>query len=172
MHLYVIRHADAVPQGQAGIERDEDRPLTSEGQEQSHRLARALRDHGVKLDKILTSPLLRAKQTAEALITFWGDGAPPLEECEYLAPGSKKKKLMRDLLAAGGEAVAIVGHNPDLSELLCWLIGKKEVNVSLSKAGVACIEFEGSPCKECGNLAWLVTPDWYEPIGKDHRAAI
>jgi phosphohistidine phosphatase len=162
MHLYVIRHAEAAPQGQDGIERDEDRPLTPGGQEQARRLAHALRGRGVKLDKLLTSPLLRAKQTAETVIASWGDGAPPLEECAALAPGGKKKKLLRELLAAGSEAVGVVGHNPDLGVLIGWLIGEKEVNLALAKAGVACIAFEGSPCKECGTLAWMVTPAWYE----------
>jgi phosphohistidine phosphatase len=167
MRLYVIRHADAAPMGQDGIERDEDRPLTPAGQEQSRLLSQALVAHGVKLDKLLTSPLLRAKQTAEAILSSWGAGAPAIQECEALAPGSKKKKLMRELLAAGGEAIAIVGHNPDLTALLGWLIGEKEVNISLAKAGIACIDFEGSPCKECGNLAWLVTPTWYGGERKD-----
>jgi phosphohistidine phosphatase len=161
MHLYVIRHAEAVPQGQDGIECDEDRPLTAAGQEQARRLAKALRDQGVKLEKLLTSPLLRAKQTAEGMLAAWGDGAPELEESEALTPGTKKKKLIRELLASGGEAVGVVGHNPDLSELIAWLIGEKNTNVALAKAGVACIEFDGSPCKECGTLSWLVSPEWY-----------
>ena len=105
MRLYVIRHAEAVPLGQDGIERDEDRPLTTAGQEQSKRLAQALLGRGVKLDKLLSSPLLRAKQTAESILTSLGDGAPALEECEYLAPGSKKKKLMRRRLAGGRRRV-------------------------------------------------------------------
>jgi phosphohistidine phosphatase len=162
MRLYVIRHAEAAPQGAGGVERDEDRPLTAGGLEQSRRVAKALKAHGVKLDKLLSSPLLRAKQTAEGVAAGWGDGAPAVEECEHLAPGNKKKKLIRDLLAAGGDAVAVVGHNPDLMELIGWLIGEKGAGVALEKAGVACIEFEGSPCKECGVLAWLVTPEWYE----------
>jgi phosphohistidine phosphatase len=161
MRLYVIRHAEAMAQGQDGIERDEDRPLTPAGAEESRRLAKALRDQGVKLDKVLTSPLMRAKQTAEGMLAAWGDGAPGLEESEALAPGTRKKKLIRELLAAGGEAVAVVGHNPDLSEFVAWLIGEKNANVTLAKAGVACIEFDGSPCKECGTLNWLVSPEWY-----------
>jgi phosphohistidine phosphatase len=161
MRLYVIRHADAVAHGRDGIERDEDRPLTDGGQEQARRLAKALRDQGVTLDRVLSSPLLRAKQTAEGMVAAWGNGAPELTESDALTPGTKKKKLIRDLLASGGDAVAVVGHNPDLSELIGWLIGEKNASVSLAKAGVACIEFEGSPCKECGRLEWLVSPEWY-----------
>ena len=119
-----------------------------------------MKKQGVKLDKMLTSPLRRAKQTADGVVASWGEGAPSIEECEYLAPGSKKKKLIRELLAVGDDGVAVVGHNPDLSVLIGWLIGEKEVGLSLAKAGVACIEFEGSPCKECGVLTWLVTPAW------------
>jgi phosphohistidine phosphatase len=161
MHLYLIRHAEAVPQGQDGVERDEDRPLTPAGQEQCCRVAKALRARGVKLEKVLTSPLLRAKQTAEGILSNWGEQPPALEESEYLAPEGRKKKLLRELLALGEEEVAVVGHNPDMSELIGWLIGDKDAHVSLAKAGVACIEFEGSPTKGSGVLAWLVGPGWY-----------
>jgi phosphohistidine phosphatase len=161
MRLYLIRHADAVAQGQDGIERDEDRPLTCAGQEQSRRLALALHNRGVHLDRVLTSPVLRARLTAEGMLSAWGNGAPAQVQCEALAPGTKKKKIIRELLAVGGEAIAVVGHNPDLSELISWLIGDNTASVSLAKAGIACIEFDGSPCKECGTLAWLVSPEWY-----------
>jgi phosphohistidine phosphatase len=161
MRLYLIRHAEAVPQGHDGVERDEDRPLTPTGQEQSRRVAQALRGQGVKLERVLTSPLLRAKQTAEGILANWGEQPPTLEECEYLAPEGRKKKLLRELLGLGGEEVALVGHNPDMSELVGWLIGQKEVGVSLAKAGVACIAFEGSPTKGSGVLTWLVGPGWY-----------
>jgi phosphohistidine phosphatase len=161
MRLYVIRHAEAVAQGHDGIERDEDRPLTEAGQEQSRRVAKALRAQGVSLDKLFTSPLLRARQTAEGMLAELGNAAPVLEETEALTPGTKKKKLIRELLGAGGEAVGVVGHNPDLSELVGWLIGEKTTSVELAKAGMACIEFDGSPCKDGGTLAWLVSPEWY-----------
>jgi phosphohistidine phosphatase len=165
MHVYLIRHAEAVSQGEAGVERDEDRTLTPAGQEQCRVVAQALRQLGVKMDKVLTSPLVRARDTAESVLRHWGNGAPPVEECDYLAPGGKKRKLLRELLASGGEGIGLVGHNPDLSELVGWMIGEKGVGVDMAKAGVACIEFESAPCKGTGVLVWLATPELLGVIG-------
>jgi phosphohistidine phosphatase len=161
MRLYVIRHADAVPLGPGGPERDEDRPLTPAGHEQSRKLGAALRRNGVLLERLLSSPLPRARETAAGIVAGWGEGAPAVEECEHLAPGSRKKKLVRELLALGGEGVGVVGHNPDVSELVGWFIGNKGVNIVLAKAATACVEFDGSPAKEAGALLWLVTPEWW-----------
>jgi phosphohistidine phosphatase len=161
MRLYLIRHAEAFPLGLNGIDKDEDRPLTENGRSQCRALAACLNQLGVKLEKVITSPLVRARQTVDELLAQWGGPVPAVEESEYLAPGSKKRKLLRDVLASGGEAIALVGHNPDLSELLAWLIGDREIGVSMSKAGVACINFDGPPIKGAGALVWLVTPAWY-----------
>jgi phosphohistidine phosphatase len=161
MHLYLIRHAAAASLDEAGVEGDAERPLTEAGRKQCPRVAQALRRLGVKLEYLLTSPLLRAKQTAEGIVGAWGEGAPAVTLCEELAPGNKKRKLVREVLALGAESVALVGHNPDLSELVGWLIGDKGVSIDLAKAGVACIEFQGSPGKGSGTLAWMVNPAWY-----------
>jgi phosphohistidine phosphatase len=162
MQLYVIRHGEAVERGLNGAERDEDRPLTEEGRAQSRAVGQALRLLGVKLDALLTSPLVRARQTAEEVLGQWPDHRPDPVDCEELEPGKRKRKLLRELLAVGGEAVAVVGHNPDLSELLGWLLGEKEMGVDLAKAGVARIDFDGPPNKGSGSLVWLVTPAWCE----------
>jgi len=160
MHLYLIRHAAAASLDEAGVNGDEERPLTEAGRKQCSRVAQALRRQGVKLDHLLTSPLVRAKQTADEIVGAWGEGAPAVTLCEELAPGNKKRKLIREVLALGAESVALVGHNPDLSELVGWLIGDKGVSIDLAKAGVACIEFQGSPGKGSGTLSWMVNPSW------------
>jgi phosphohistidine phosphatase len=162
MQLYVIRHGEAVERGANGAERDEDRELTEAGRAQSRAVGAALRQLGVKLDTLLTSPLTRARQTADEVLGQWpGQRLEPTENDE-LAPGRRKRKLLRELLAVGGDAVAIVGHNPDLSELVGWLLGEKEVGIELAKAGVARIDFEGPPNKGAGLLVWVVTPAWCE----------
>lgn len=165
MHVYVIRHADAVPLGTQGIHEDEERPLTEAGQAQCKAVARAFRQMGIKLDRLLTSPLVRAKQTAEALHDEWGPGAPAILECEPLAPGGKKRRLLERLREQHVESVGLVGHNPDLSELVGWFLGKKRAGINLEKGGVACIEFDGGAGKNSGVLAWLVTPAWCERVG-------
>lgn len=156
MHLYLIRHSDAAPLGGPGIDRDEQRPLTPEGEGQADALAQALRHLGVRFDALLVSPLVRAKQTAERLAT---KAARP-KECPALAPGHKKREVLEHLHGVKGDAVALVGHNPDLSELVGWFVGDKAAGIDLDKSGVACVAFDGKPAKGGGVLVWLVTPEW------------
>jgi phosphohistidine phosphatase len=164
MHLYLIRHAEAVPLGVNGVSKDEDRPLTDKGRESCRAVALALRQVGVRLEKLLASPLVRARQTAEELLTHWNDRMIEQDTCDELAPGSKKRKLLREILAAGSESIGLVGHNPDLSELAGWFLGEREAGIDLDKAGVACLFFDGPPTKGAGVLEWLVTPDWCEQV--------
>jgi phosphohistidine phosphatase len=161
--LYLIRHADAVPLGEAGISADESRPLTKNGEEQAGRLAPGLRAKGIHLDVVLTSPLLRARQTAERMLQEWPRPVPELRICQELAPGSKRRKLSRFLAELGFDRVALVGHQPDLAEYAAWLIGSKKARLDLAKAGVAHVICEKEPDKGAGRLCLLVTPEWLSP---------
>src|SRR5262245_13967294 len=165
MHVYVIRHADAVPLGMQGIHDDAKRPLTDVGKAQCKALGKAFRKMGVRLDRLLTSPLVRARQTAEALHDGWGTGAPSLVECDLLAPGEKKRELLERIREQHVDSLGLVGHNPDLSELVGWFLGDKRAGFNLDKAGVALVEFDGLAGKGSGVLAWLVTPAWCERVG-------
>ena len=160
MRLILIRHAEAAVLGEQGVTEDEQRPLTANGRAQCRPLVSALKRIACNLDRLLCSPLVRARQTAEEIVAVWGDGATQIEECASLAPGGKKRKLVTKLLQREVEVAALVGHNPDLSELIGWFIGDKQAGINLEKAGLACIEFEGVPDKGTGVLLWLVTPTW------------
>ena len=160
MDLYLIRHADALPVGQDGITTDADRPLSDEGKAQVKALAAALKRHGVHLDAVVSSPLLRTHQTAEGLLQTWSKPGPDLHACDHLAPGGKRGKLARFLHELGGKAAALVGHQPDLGDLAAWLIGSKKAHIDFAKAGVAYIISSDEPAKGSGTLVWLVTPEW------------
>jgi phosphohistidine phosphatase len=164
MNLYLIRHAEAVPLGVNGIDRDEDRPLTDRGRQQCRDVALALRQLDVRLEKLLSSPLLRARQTTDEILSHLGGRLIEQGTCDELAPGKKKRKLLREILSLGGKAMGLVGHNPELSELVAWFIGEKEAGIDLEKAGVACISFRGPPNKTAGTLVWLVNPAWCELV--------
>src|SRR5262249_46002950 len=82
-------------------------------------------------------PRLRARQTASGVAEHWHGQAPPLVECEALAPGGKKRRLAEALEEGRGDEIAVVGHNPDLSELVGWLLGDRTAGIDLAKAGVA-----------------------------------
>jgi phosphohistidine phosphatase len=161
MDFYLIRHADAELLGEGGVTDDADRPLTAAGQAQCAALAGAFEKMKVQLDHLVSSPLLRARQTAEGLLQHWPAPAPALHPCEGLAPGGKRRKLTRFLRDLEGTAVGLVGHMPDLGIYAAWLIGSRKAQVEIAKAGVARIHFEGRPGKGQGVLNLVVTPECY-----------
>jgi phosphohistidine phosphatase len=158
--LYLVRHAEAAPLGESGVTDDADRFLTSRGQEQARKVAEGLHRHGIHLGAVVSSPLLRARQTAEEMLHSLPQPGPQLQVSEDLAPQGKRKRLRRLLEDLGTDQVALVGHQPDLGELAGWLIGSRKAQVDISKAGIACIHCEDGLGKGKGWLAWLVTPDW------------
>ena len=113
MRLFLVRHAEA-----ASGTPDELRTLTPQGREQARRLGERLREEGVAPDAILSSPLLRARETAAAL------ALGPAEPEERLAPGAGPDDV-RAAIAGRGETVVVVGHQPDCSEITLALTGEE-----------------------------------------------
>jgi phosphohistidine phosphatase SixA len=110
--LFLVRHAEAVPG-----DPDELRPLTDAGRKTARELGLRLRDE--RPEAVLSSPLLRARETAEAIARAAGVTA---ELDERLAPGADADAL-RLVVAGRGEAVVVVGHQPDCSEIVLALTG-------------------------------------------------
>jgi phosphohistidine phosphatase len=108
MHLYLVRHAEA-----ASGEPDEERRLTQAGREQARALGRRLAEEGVSPDALLTSPLVRATETAAALGEAL-DIEP--EPDERLRPGATSEQL-REAVRARGERVVVVAHQPDCGRI-------------------------------------------------------
>ncbi len=163
MELYLIRHAEAHPLSNGAVQDDADRALTDAGHVQVQGLAAALQKHGVHLDQVVSSPLLRARQTAEGLMQGWKTPLPELLLCDALAPDSaKSRKVTKFLLKLTANAVALVGHMPELAEYAAWLVGSKKVQLAIAKSGIARIDCDGVPDKGSGTLTWLVTPEWYQ----------
>jgi phosphohistidine phosphatase len=104
VRLYLVRHADAEPG-----DLDELRRLTPAGRVQARALGRRLADGGVKPDVVLSSPLLRARETAEEIARATGAEAEPVEE---LQPGATPEDV-EAAVAGRGERVVVVGHQPD-----------------------------------------------------------
>ncbi len=162
MNLYLVRHADALPNGVQGITSDADRPLSDKGLEQVKSLAAAFRRLEIPLQKIVTSPLRRARQTAEELLRGLEPSGLELLECDELAPEGSVKKLARFLRDLDASEVALVGHQPDLSLHAAWLIGGKRAQVEFAKGGAACIACDQPPRRGAGTLLWLITPRWLQ----------
>lgn len=162
MNLYLIRHAEAVPLGEQGITEDALRPLTPEGERQAAVVGKGLKARGIRLDKLVTSPLVRARQTVEILLRHWTGHAPEVMVSEALIPDVRPKKLARFLRNLDAEHIGLVGHNPQFNIIASWLIGSKKAQIDIAKAGVAYIPCENSAGRGLGTLEWLVTPEWLE----------
>jgi phosphohistidine phosphatase len=160
--IYIIRHADALPLGANGIQCDEDRPLSEAGCKQATVLGKALKKHGISLDLIVTSPLVRSVQTAAHLRKEFQLSEQQVETRDELAPDGRAKKLARYLNGLSANTVALVGHQPDLGMYAGWLIGDKDSAIQFAKSGIALIRVEGSAAKGSGVLLWLLTPEWLE----------
>jgi phosphohistidine phosphatase len=107
MELYVIRHVIAEPLGQRNEFSDEKRALTKEGRGRAREAAKGLRKLGVEFDLMLTSPLVRAVETAEIVAEAMGLGPKDVQETANLAPGASPNKLFAEIKRhAGAEAVA------------------------------------------------------------------
>jgi phosphohistidine phosphatase len=157
MDIYLIRHAEAVELGQEGAATDFDRPLTANGQAQAEKLAKALPERGVKIERLFVSPLVRSQQTAAPLIAAWGLSGDGVVECSTLAPGGSSSKLARRIRKAAVPAIGLVGHRPDLNEFAAWLIGSKKALLALDKGGVALVRVEEDELeKGAGELIWLL----------------
>jgi phosphohistidine phosphatase len=157
--LYLIRHGLA---GESGSYADDtQRPLTEEGQQKTHVIAKRLLQLQLQFDLILTSPLVRARQTAEILQEV-GLGTQ-LEASSYLSPGGDFEgwlNWLKDWRKSNNTALALVGHEPDLShwaEQLVW--GKATGRLVLKKAGVIGINLPNSsnPIGK-SELFWLTPP--------------
>jgi phosphohistidine phosphatase len=118
--IYLIRHAEAVPEDEAGT--DADRWLSARGREAARGLARLLRDQRVELDGIATSPLPRAVQTAE-LVAAGLDYLGPITVVPGLAPGCHPRRAAEQL-GTLGHAVAVFGHEPGISGLGAFVLGR------------------------------------------------
>jgi phosphohistidine phosphatase len=165
MNLLLIRHADALPLADGGTNADEDRPLSALGHSQCAPLARALERLGIRPEVIVTSPLLRARQTASDMLEHWNGKPPELRVAEELAPGHKRRKLAKLLAGLTADTVALVGHMPDLGSLGGWLIGDKTAQIRLTKAGAAYFRSDMVPSRGSAALTWMVTPEWCQAVG-------
>lgn len=133
MELLVIRHAKAEDHGHPGG--DGERALVAKGFDQSARLGRFLKRIDRRPDVVLTSPLVRARQTAETLCEAAEMPGPVVQG--WLACGMDPELAIRELVAFSDfERVAIVGHEPDLSSLIEWLLGCSGGSVEVKKASI------------------------------------
>jgi phosphohistidine phosphatase len=162
--LYFIRHAIAVDRGDEWPD-DDKRPLTDEGIARMRKAARGLARLDTSIDVVLTSPLVRARQTAEIVVAAL-DPRPSIVTIESLAPGAAFAALMADLEKHGRKSrLALVGHEPGLGEVAGRLIGSRHA-IEFKKGAICRIDVDELPPAGPGHLRWFLTPRMLRGIKK------
>lgn len=166
MNLYLVRHAIAVPHDAPGYEDDSKRPLTDKGRAKMRDVALGLKVLGVCPQMILTSPYVRARQTAEILKNVLGL-TEDLVLTENLLPLAHPDHLWEELQQYSRlESVALVGHEPSISALANLFLGVSGLQIVFKKGGVCHLDLDIHDKEPRAQLRWLLTPKQLIAIGK------
>lgn len=158
--LVIVRHAIAQDREEAAENEiaDEVRPLTAEGKKRMKKAAAGLRRLVPQIHMLASSPLLRAVQTAKVIARAYGEPEPI--QTEMLAPNASREMLLDwvQVPAARG-LLALVGHEPDLSCWVGWLLtGEPRPILHFKKGGACLLAFSGQLSPGEATLCWALTP--------------
>ena len=159
MNLYIVRHAIAVKRGTPGYDDDSQRPLTDKGRKKMNKIVKGLRQFGIELDTILSSPYVRARDTAKILANEF-NRVDQIRFTDNLIPPGDFKDLINEIQEKYDvESLALVGHEPMLGELISWLTtGNKDLQIDFKKGGVCYLSADHLYQDHRATLEWLLTP--------------
>jgi phosphohistidine phosphatase len=164
VRLLIVRHAVAVARGTRGLS-DTERPLTKQGAADFAKAARGLARVLPRPDAVLTSPLPRARQTAEIALVAWKSPARVVaaDSLAEVAPAPVAKVLARHRRLG---LVAVFGHEPGVSSLLAYLVGAGEAaGLGFRKGGAALVETPHPGRRGTGRLVWFLPPKLLSALG-------
>lgn len=166
MQLYVVRHGLAIDREDPKAPPDSERYLTEEGIQKTKRVAAAVAELSGSADLLLSSPYVRAMQTAEIFAEALDYPKQKIRHSDSLLPGTGASLLFKELAKDKQSAsVFVFGHAPHLDDVIAAAIGSKHHVTALKKAGVALLELKRvSP--PSGQLVWLATPKLLRRSGK------
>jgi len=167
MDLHILRHAVAAAAKSDHPGQDSVRELTPEGARKMHRIAEAMKAGGLEFDLILSSPYVRAKQTADIVATVF-KLKKVLRLSAALAPHAMLEKFVEEIKTRYPErtSILLVGHEPHLSRLISVLAsGTPGMTISLKKGGLAKLTVAGLRAGRCASLDWLLTPKQIRAMG-------
>jgi phosphohistidine phosphatase len=160
MNLYLLRHGIAVDPSLPKFAKDAERPLTPKGRRRMRQIAEAMGAIKISFDAILSSPFVRARQTAE-IVAGTLKRKKRLQFSDELTPGGNPKLLVQQLndFRPKLENVLLVGHEPYLSQLIALLTaGNTNLAIDLKKGGLCKLEVETLRYGRCATLAFLLAP--------------
>lgn len=156
MILYLVRHGIAVDPTDPKSPPEPERPLTAKGVQKTRAAALGLRALGVKPDVLITSPYVRAAQTAEIFSEALEFAPEKIRASETLKAGGNPTEALKEIARLRAKEVMCFGHAPHLDQMIYQMVGARGVFTSLKKAGVACFAQAASHGK--WELQWLATP--------------
>lgn len=165
MKLYILRHGDAGDHGDPRYPNDAARPLTSKGIKRTRQLGNALRQMGISFDVIFSSPLIRARQTAE-IVARSLKSEKKLRITNHLTPDGAFVDILAQVENARptSKAILLVGHEPYLSGLISLICaGGGMLNLVLKKGGLCRMEVDVVKPGRCAVLEWLLSPRHFGP---------
>lgn len=159
MNLYIVRHAIAVERGTPGYDDDSQRPLTDAGRKKMKKIVSGLSELGIELDTIVSSPYVRARDTAMILAKEF-EMKDKVALSDNLIPPGNFENLVNEIREKYDvQNLALVGHEPMLSGLVSWLAtGNTAMKVVLKKGGVAFLSTDNLFEEGRATLQWLLTP--------------
>jgi phosphohistidine phosphatase len=167
MDLYIIRHGIAQELGKKNDFSDDKRALTGSGRSKMRDAAQGLARIGVQVDLLLTSPLLRAVETAAIVGEALGLKEGDIKQSKNLAPGAPPADLLAEIKGYNATAVALVGHQPDLGDFVSRTVaGAGGLSIDLRKGGACCVEISETVPSLRGDLVWLLTPKQLRTLGR------
>ena len=166
MQLYIVRHGIAIEREDPRCPPDPERHLTEEGVEKTEQVAKGVAALGATADLLLTSPYVRATQTAEIFASALDYAKQKIRRLDLLLPGAEPSLLFRELAREKqASSIFLFGHAPQLDDVIATALGSKRHLTALKKGGVALVELKRlSP--PIGVLVWLATPKLLRRAGK------
>jgi phosphohistidine phosphatase len=164
MQLYILRHgaADERP----GIA-DEERGLTEEGRRQIAGVAASARTEGAEASLVLTSPLRRARETAQIAAAVWG-GSPEFLETPALLPDAEPHEVWDEIrMHRNQPQVLLAAHEPLLGRLVAFLLNAPSALIDMRRGSLARVDVDHFSAQPQGILRWLITPGLVKPNGRE-----
>jgi phosphohistidine phosphatase len=160
MNIFILRHGIAVERGTEGFEKDSERPLTDKGKRQLRKSAAAMKRLKLRFDLILSSPYVRARQTAE-IVADELKLKKHLKLSDALKSENHPETMIGEMsrLKPKPENLLLVGHEPYLSHLISQLVsGNGDLALDFKKGGLCKLEIQKLDGASSAQLVWLLTP--------------
>ncbi len=163
MILYLVRHGIAVDRTDPKCPPEAERPLTARGVQKTRSAALGLRAMGAKPEVLITSPFVRAAQTAEIFAEALGFAVDKIRVNDHLKPAANPGEIIKEITHLRAKEIACFGHAPHLDLTIAHLAGARTPFTELKKAGAACFEQAGHGT---WNLLWILTPKVLRDLGE------